>query len=111
MLQNMNRRNYLLSFQHGIKLVPAPDLLAKIRNFILIYQNMPDWACPVAQRLSAHVLLQRPRVRWFGSWVQTWHRLASHAVVGIPNIKQRKMGTDVSSGPVFLSEKRRIGSS
>ena len=35
----------------------------------------------------------------------------SHAVVGIPHIKQRKMGTDVSSGPVFLSEKRRTGSS
>ena len=35
----------------------------------------------------------------------------SHAVVGDPCIKWRKMGTDVSSGPVFLSEKRRIGSS
>ena len=35
----------------------------------------------------------------------------SHAVVGIPQIKQRKMGTDVSSGPVFLSKKRRLGSS
>ena len=35
----------------------------------------------------------------------------SHAVVGIPHIKQRKMGMDVSSGPVFLSKKRRIGSS
>ena len=28
-----------------------------------------------------------------------------------PKYKQRKMGTDVSSGPVFLSKKRRIGSS
>ena len=37
--------------------------------------------------------------------------LGSHAVVGVPHIKQRKMGTDVSSGPVFLSEKRRIGNS
>ena len=35
----------------------------------------------------------------------------SHAVVGVPCIKQRKMDMDVSSGPVFLSEKRRIGSS
>ena len=34
----------------------------------------------------------------------------SHAVGGVPCIKQRKMGTDVSSGPVFLSKKRRIGS-
>ena len=35
----------------------------------------------------------------------------SHAVAGIPHIKYRKMGTDVSSGPVFLSHKRRISSS
>ena len=36
----------------------------------------------------------------------------SHAVVGIPRIKERNMGTDVSSGLVFLSKKkRRIGSS
>ena len=35
----------------------------------------------------------------------TWHRLASHAVVGVPHIKWRKMGTGVSSGPVFLSKK------
>ena len=34
-----------------------------------------------------------------------------HAVVGIPHMKWRKMGMDVSSGPVFLSKKRRIGSS
>ena len=38
-----------------------------------------------------------------------WHHLASHAVVGIPHIKWRKRGRDVSSGPVFLSKKRRIG--
>ena len=35
--------------------------------------------------------------------------LSSRAVAGIPHIKYRKMGTDVSSGPVFLSKKRRIG--
>ena len=52
-----------------------------------------------------------PRVHRFGSQVRTWHHLASHAVVGIPHIKLRKMGMDVSSGPVFLSKKRRIGSS
>ena len=32
--------------------------------------------------------------------------LASHAVVGVPHIKERKMGTDVSSGPIFLSKTR-----
>ena len=34
----------------------------------------------------------------------------SHAVAGFPHIKWRKMGTDVSSGSIFLSKKRRIGS-
>ena len=64
----------------------------------------------MVQRLSAHVLLRRPEVHRFGSQVQTWNRLASHAVVGVPHIKWRKMGMDVSSGPAFLSKKRRIGS-
>ena len=41
----------------------------------------------VAQCLSSHVLLRLPGVRWFGSRVQTWHHLASHAVVGVPHIK------------------------
>ena len=68
-------------------------------------------AGPVAQRLSVHMLLRWPRVCQFRSRVQTWHRLASHAVVGVPHIKWRKMGTDVRSGPVFLKKKWRIGSS
>ena len=34
----------------------------------------------------------------------------SHAVAGVPRIKWRKMGMDVSSGPVFHSKKRKIGS-
>ena len=42
---------------------------------------------PGAQQLGAHIPLWWPRVRWFGSWVQTWHNLASHAVIGIPHIK------------------------
>ena len=69
-----------------------------------------DRAGLVAQWLSSHVLLRRPRVGWFRSPVWTWHRLASHAVAGVPHIKWRKMGMDVSLGPVFLSKKRRIGS-
>ena len=63
-------------------------------------------ADPVAQWLSAHVLILRPGVRWFGSQVQTWHCLARHAVAVVPHIKYRKMGTDVSSVPLFLSKKR-----
>ena len=59
---------------------------AKIRWRIQI-KNLYPGASPVAQQLNVHVPLQWPRVRRFGSWVQTWHRLASHAVVGVPHIK------------------------
>ena len=66
----------------------------------------------VAQWLSPHVPLPWPGVHGLGSQLRIWHCLAHHAVVGVPHAKkQRKMGTDVSSGPVFLSKKRRIGSS
>ena len=57
------------------------------------------------QWLSAHILLQWPGVCRFGSWVWTWHCLASRVVVGIPHIKRRKIGMNVSSGPVFLSKR------
>ena len=44
-------------------------------------------AGPVAQQLSVHILLWRPRVRRVGSRVRTWHCLSSHAVAGVPHIK------------------------
>ena len=69
-------------------------------------------AVPVVQRLSSHIpLLGGPGslVRIPGADMALLGK--SHAVVGVPHIKQRKMGKDISSGPVFLSEKRRIGSS
>ena len=34
--------------------------------------------------------------------------LSKHAVVGVPHIKWRKMGTDVSSGPVFLKKEKEL---
>ena len=52
------------------------------------------------------------RFRFSAAWGSPiWIRLASHGVVGVPHVKWRKMGMDVSSGPVFFSKKRRIGSS
>ena len=66
-------------------------------------------AGPVAQRLSAHVPLGWLGVHRFGSHVWAWHCLASYAVVGVPCIKWRKTGMDVSAGPVSLSEKKEEG--
>ena len=81
---------------------------------------------PVLQWLSLHVLLWRPGVHQFASWVQTWHCLASHAVVGVPHIKSRGrwawmlahgqsssakrggLATDVSSELIFLKKKKCI---
>ena len=59
----------------------------------------------VVQGLSSYILLQRPGIRRPRSQVQTYVPLGKQAVAGIPHKKERKMGTDVSSGPVFLSKK------
>ena len=65
--------------------------LADILNFICIKNRASKrrrpGAGPVAQRWSLSAPIGRPGVRWFGSWVRTWHRLASHAVVGVPHRK------------------------
>ena len=53
-----------------------------------------------------HKTVCRPGVCWFRSRVLTWYCMASHAVAGVPHIKQRKMGTDVSSGLIFLKKKK-----
>ena len=58
-----------------------------IMFFTIENENKAIEASPMAQRLNAHVLLRRPGVRRFGSWVHTWHCLACHAVVGVPHIK------------------------
>ena len=63
----------------NIPLIQSPNLIHG--------ENTAHGASPVAQRLSVHVLLQQPGVLQFGSLVRTWHRLASHAVVGVPHIK------------------------
>ena len=70
-------------------------------NSSLLKENVG--AAPVAQWLISHILLWWPR----GSPVRSRpiRCLASHAVAGIPHVKQKRMGMDVSSGPVFLSKK------
>ena len=50
--------------------------------------------------------LQQPGVRQFGSRRAAMHHLANYAVVA-SHIKWRKMGMDVSPGPVFLSKKKQ----
>ena len=65
----------------------------------------------VAQRLSSQVLLLGRPVFAGSDLVADMAPLdKSHAVVGVSCIKWKKMGMDVTSGPVFLSKKRRIGS-
>ena len=34
---------------------------------------------PMAEWLNSHAPLRRPRVHWFGFWMQTWHRSSGHA--------------------------------
>ena len=51
--------------------------------------------CTPLQQLGAHR---------FRSWAQAWHCSSSHAVEA-PHIKQRKIGTNVGSGTVFLKQR------
>ena len=53
----------------------------------LLWLKMMVEASPVVQWLIAHVPLQWPRVRPFGSQVWRWNCLASHAMAGVPHIK------------------------
>ena len=66
----------------------------------------------MAQWLSSQVAFQRPGFSVRGSPpespVQTYVPLGSHAVAGVPHKKWRKMGTDVSSGPVFFFKKNKV---
>lgn len=48
---------------------------------------------------SSRAPLRQPRVRGFGSWARTYAPLI------IPHTKQRKTGTDRSSGTIFLKQK------
>ena len=76
---------------------PAPPFLAIPKSkpqalFILdlriiTMKKQTGGAGPVAQRLSLHLPLWWPGVHRGRSRLRTWHRLASHAVVGIPHIK------------------------
>ena len=52
-----------------------------------IFKKKKLGAGPVTQRLSSHILLWQPGVRWFRSRVWTRHCSASHAVVDVPHIQ------------------------
>ena len=48
-----------------------------------------------------------PGVRRFGSTAQTYTLLVMSCCGGIPHTKCREIGTDVSSGPVFLTKNKQ----
>ena len=53
--------------------------------------------------------LWQPGVRRFGSWAQTYALLMKSCCGRYPTYKVEKIGTDVSSGPIFLSKNRKSG--
>ena len=61
----------------------------------------------VAQWLSWHAQLQQPGVHRFGSWAWTYAPLIKPCSGGVPHTKQRKMGTDFSSGTIFLTHTQK----
>ena len=48
-------------------------------------------------------------VRGVKSWAHTYAPLIKLYCGSIPHTKYRKMGTDVSTGTIFLKKKRKIG--
>ena len=63
----------------------------------------------VAQRLSLHILLRRPRVHQFGSWVQTYAPFVKPCCGRRP-IKSRGRGAwTLAQGQSSSAKKRRIG--
>ena len=67
--------------------------------------KIPFGAGLVVQWLSSPALLWFPQVCRFRSQMWTYIPLINPRSGGIPNIKQRKIGTDVSSATVFLEHK------
>ena len=63
---------------------------------------------PVVQWLGSRTPFWLPGVHEFRSWVQTYTVLIKPCCGGIPYTKQRKVGIDVSSGPIFLTHKKDI---
>ena len=53
--------------------------------------------------LSLHAPLQQPGGHGFGSQAGTYIPLSKSCGGSIPHTKQRKTGTNVSTGPIFLT--------
>ena len=84
-------------------------------------------AGPMAERLSSHSPFQWPGVCWFGSWAWTYTPLIKPCCGSIPHRRTRmtytkdtamywgfgkkkkreRLATDVSSGPLFLTQKKK----
>ena len=98
MWRNWNSHTLLVGVENSIFMVL--QLLKKI--------TLGDWPGGIVVKLTCSVSVAQG---WpFQILGADMAPLGKHAVVGVPHIKCRKVGTDVSSGPVFLSRKRRIGS-
>ena len=68
-----------------------------------------SWASPVVWQLSSSVLLQRTPVHQFGSQAWTYTQIITSCCGRCPTYKIEEDDMNVSSGPIFLSKKRRIG--
>ena len=70
---------------HTLLIVGVKLLVQRPYAFVLL-TTVEGWVGGAAVKCPRSAS-QRPRVCHFGSRVQTWHRLASHAVIGVPRIK------------------------
>ena len=90
LLKRRNQFFFILLFIFLQKLEGLTWSNTQINHYNIIWCYLTKtllWGFPVAQQLSAHVLLRWPMVCLSRSQVRTWHCLARHAVVGVPRIK------------------------
>ena len=85
--QNAEKRNHPQAQQPDTASTSLQDSFIEKPSYIFYKNPYFGGVDQVVQRLSVHVPIQQPLVRRFGSWVQTRHHLARHAVVGVPHIK------------------------
>ena len=94
-------------FQFLLICITIGSLVFFIQCQFLFFENMSIGAGLVAQWLSRHAPLRQPGLHKFRSWAQTCALFIKPCCGIVPHTKQRTMGTDVSSGPIFLSKKKK----
>ena len=79
----------------------------KLVYYSLLFKITYCRASPVAWWLGSRALLWQPGICGFGSRAWTYIPLIKPSCCSIPYTKWRKIGTDLSSGPISLTKTKQ----